>query len=154
LGAVARIGDMGRIGLWRLLGLAALIGGLGAASPSAPSAAAKGLETLGAKGVGLPGSPYRYETLAPHAPKAGNRWTVVVRTDRRGGAVSRWWHLRGSWLIPAAAYDRSPTGLSADGKRLVLSSFRYADPAAGLPASRSSTPARIRASAPGRDRCR
>src|SRR5262249_34944601 len=34
----------------------------------------------------------------------------------------------GSWMIPAAAYDGSPTGLSANGKRLILASFRYAYP--------------------------
>lgn len=95
-----------------------------------PAAAqAKGLDTEGAiGGATAPGSPYRYQSLMQVAPKAGNRWTTVIRTDRHGGAVSRWWHVRGSWLIPAAAYDRSGTGLAADGKRLVLAAFRYAYP--------------------------
>jgi protein MpaA len=89
----------------------------------------KGLDTMGAVGgIAAPGSPYRFEALMQVAPKAGNRWTTVLRTDRRGGAVSRWWHLRGSWMVPAAAYDGSGTGLSADGNRLVLSAFRYAYP--------------------------
>ncbi|HET7509836.1 MAG TPA: M14 family zinc carboxypeptidase [Solirubrobacterales bacterium] len=96
---------------------------------AAPGAQAKGFDTMGGLGgVAQAGSPYRFETLTPQHPKAGGRWTVVVRTDRRSGRVSRWWHLGGSWMIPAAAYDGSSTGLSANGKRLILASFRYAYP--------------------------
>jgi murein peptide amidase A len=95
----------------------------------APHTQAKGFDTMsGVGGVAQAGSPYRFETLMPHHPKAGGRWTVVVRTDRGSGKVSRWWKLGGSWMIPAAAYDGSSTGLSANGKRLILASFRYAYP--------------------------
>ncbi|HET7121954.1 MAG TPA: M14 family zinc carboxypeptidase [Solirubrobacterales bacterium] len=90
---------------------------------------AKGLDTTGAVGgVAAPGSPFRYQALMQPAPKAGNRWTTVLRIARNGGEVSRWWHLRGSWMVPAAAYDGSGTGISADGRRLVLAAFRYAYP--------------------------
>jgi protein MpaA len=95
-------------------------------------AGAKGLDTEGARG-GLTqlGSAYRYEALTPTHPKPGGRWTVVERIDRRDGAISRWWRLGGSWLLPAVAYDRSGAGLSGDGERLILSQFRYAYPRPG-----------------------
>lgn len=68
-------------------------------------------------GITLPGSPYRYLTLSPGFP---DRLTVVARIDRRGGKVGRWWHLRGGWYVPAVAIDGTAGGLSADGRRLVL----------------------------------
>jgi murein peptide amidase A len=112
--------------------LSVVLAALAASALLAAGAGAKGLDTEGARGgVSVPGSPYRFEALMQTAPKAGHRWTTVVRTDRNGGKVSRWWHLRGSWMIPAAAYDLSGTGLAADGTRLVLSSFRYAYPRPG-----------------------
>jgi murein peptide amidase A len=74
-----------------------------------------------AKEVTAAGSPYRYTALSPGSP---GKLTVVARTDRGGGRVSRWWYLSGSWLFPAVAYDGTGGGLSADGGTLVL--HRYA----------------------------
>jgi murein peptide amidase A len=107
----------------------AIAAALSACALLTASAGAKGFDTTGASGgVVAPGSPFRYQALTQPAPKAGNRWTTVLRTDRAGGEVSRWWHLRGSWMVPAAAYDGSGTGISADGQHLVLAAFRYAYP--------------------------
>lgn len=108
-----------------LLTLCALVG-CGAA---AQAVAAKGLEPIGAAGdVTVDGSPYRYVAISPGFP---GKLTVVERIDRRGGRVSRWWYLRGSYYVPAVAYDGSAGGLSADGTTLVLTRFPdyYLNPA-------------------------
>jgi hypothetical protein len=47
--------------------------------------------------------------------------TVIERVRRAGGAVERFTSLRGSFGVPGAASDGSATGLSADGRTLVLS---------------------------------
>jgi protein MpaA len=70
-----------------------------------------------AREVSLAGSPYRYTALSPGSP---GKLTVVARTNRGDGRVSRWWYLPGSWLFPAVAYDGTGGGLSADGGTLVL----------------------------------
>jgi hypothetical protein len=49
--------------------------------------------------------------------------TVVQRIERRGGAVTHWRVLRGSFGVPGVAYDGSTTGLSADGRTLVLAAI-------------------------------
>lgn len=72
-----------------------------------------------AKEVTAAGS-YRYTALSPGSP---GKLTVVARTDRDTGKVSRWWYLPGSWLFPAVAYDGTGGGLSADGGTLVLRRF-------------------------------
>lgn len=111
---------------------AASLAALAVLTVAASPAAGKGLDTMGAVGgLAPPGSPYRYQTLTPRHPRLEGRRTIVERIDRRGGLVSRWWRLRGSWIIPAAAYDGSGTGLSANGQRLVLQAYRYAYPRPG-----------------------
>jgi hypothetical protein len=80
-------------------------------------AMADGLPILGvdASRTGLTdGSGSRYVTLA------ANRGTVVARIEVRGGEIATSRLLRGSFTIPAVAYDGSPSGLSADGRTLVL----------------------------------
>jgi hypothetical protein len=100
-----------------LVALVALLSHGIAASP----AQAKGIEMAAAgQGVTVSGSPYRYVSITPNARP---RHTIVVRIDRRGGTLSRWWHLRGSFSVPAVAYDVTGGGLSADGRTLVLSGF-------------------------------
>jgi hypothetical protein len=78
-------------------------------------------------GLGFVGSapsvadpPYRYVALAP---RTRHPVTVVERLDLRDTTVDRWWYLRGSYHLPAVAYDRTPGGLSADGGTLVLADF-------------------------------
>jgi hypothetical protein len=93
------------------------------------SAGAKGLETMPARdGVAPEWSPYRYMTITPRHPKAEGRTTTLVRINREGGEIDRWWFLRGSWMTPPLAYDLSGGGLSADGSTLVLAAYRYAYP--------------------------
>jgi murein peptide amidase A len=93
------------------------------------SAAGKGLDTMPARdGVAPPWSPYRYVTMTPRHPQAEGRTTTLVRINREGGEIDRWWFLRGSWVVPPLAYDLSGGGLSADGGTLVLAAYRYAYP--------------------------
>lgn len=93
------------------------------------SAGAKGLDTEPARdGVAPPWSPYRYMTMAPRHPAQEGRTTTLVRVNREGGEIDRWWFLRGTWMTPPLAYDLSGGGLSADGSTLVLAAYRYAYP--------------------------
>jgi hypothetical protein len=82
--------------------------------------------TAGAAGGGILGGtgsftdpPYRYVALTPHAR---HPLTVVERIDMRDSTIDRWWYLRGTWYLPAVAYDGSAGGISANGI-LVLSSL-------------------------------
>jgi hypothetical protein len=95
----------------------ALIVLLAALTPG--SASADGFGILGAA-PSVEAAPYRYVALAPSSRP---RLTVVERLELGDATVDRWWHLRGSWYVPAVAYDLSPGGLSADGGTLVLTSF-------------------------------
>lgn len=107
------------------------------ASAACAMAPAKGLDTMPARdGVAPPWSPYRYVSMTPRHPQQEGRTTTLVRVNREGGEIDRWWFLRGSWLTPAIAYDLSGGGLSADGGTLVLSAYRYAYPRPGRWASR------------------
>jgi hypothetical protein len=74
----------------------------------------------GGVGVGLPGSPTRYLTVDVPG------WTVLQRTGLRG--VEWWQNLRGQFGVPGAAFDGSTTGLSADGRTLVLAGFSHRYP--------------------------
>jgi len=71
------------------------------------------------------GASYRYVTVNPRIKPA---LTVVERIDVGDGAIDRWWYLRGSYVIPAVAYDGSAGGLSADGRTLALVNFTRAYP--------------------------
>ncbi len=82
-------------------------------------AGADGFGVLGAA-PGVVDPPYRYVALAP---RTRHRVTVVERIDMRDATIDRWWSLRGSWYVPAVAYDRRPGGLSAQGGMLVLTTF-------------------------------
>jgi hypothetical protein len=65
-------------------------------------------------GVGSLDGRVRYVT--PSSPGG----TTVARVAQRGGHLQATGFLRGRFTIPAVAYDGSASGLSADGKRLVL----------------------------------
>jgi hypothetical protein len=96
-----------------------LIGGLATAATSAgkemgATGAAQGIVTE------QDGASYRYATVSPRTRPA---LTIVERIDISDGRIDRWWYLRGSYVIPAIAFDGSPGGLSANGKTLVLVRF-------------------------------
>jgi hypothetical protein len=83
------------------------------------SAAADGLPAVGidARPLSTPGSKVEYTT------KRAGPDTLLVERARYGGPLRRR-TLSGSLSIPAVAYDGSPSGLSADGRTLVLISPR------------------------------
>ena len=92
------------------------------------TAAADGLPVLGidvgASGVVSAGSPNRYVTVDDGAS------TLVERISRNGGQILGLQRIAGTFTIPAVAYDGSSSGLSADGKTLVLIEPRKAFPRA------------------------
>lgn len=95
----------------------------------AGSAKADGLPVLsvdaGPTGVTIPTGSARYVTIP-----AGGRHTIVARVRRDGGRIIRSRLLRGTFTIPAVAYDGSAGGLSADGRTLVLITPRTSFPRA------------------------
>ena len=95
-----------------LLALAAVV--LLALVPA--SAAADGLPGTGVvpSPVSAPGGDVEY------VAKRAKRDTVLREQRLNGGPVLRSLHLRGRYSVPAVAYDGSPSGLSANGRTLVL----------------------------------
>jgi len=73
------------------------------------------------------GTSYRYVAVSPRTKPA---LTIVERIDLSDGTIDRWWYLRGSYAIPAVAYDGSAGGLSANGRTLALINFTRAYPPA------------------------
>jgi hypothetical protein len=92
------------------------------------AAAADGLPVLGidvgSQGVTAAGSPDRYVTVADGAS------TLVERISRNGGRILGLQRIAGNFTIPAVAYDASASGLSADGRTLVLIEPRKSFPRA------------------------
>jgi hypothetical protein len=68
----------------------------------------------GGQGVRVPGSPVGYVAVG-----VGRR-TLVEQVLLPGGALGRTVTIRGAYGVPGVAYDNSTTGLSADGRTLVL----------------------------------
>jgi hypothetical protein len=105
----------------RLLLLIAL-----AACALAPSALADGLPVLGvdvgSSGVAVPGAPDRYVTVNEGTV------TLVERIARDGGGLRGLARVAGTFTIPAVAYDSSASGLSADGRSLILIEPRVSFP--------------------------
>jgi hypothetical protein len=106
-----------------------LVCGLAASAGFLASAArADGLPVLGVgvggSGVASAAGDARYVTLP------AGRGTVVARVSPAGGRVLGSRVLRGSFTIPAVAYDGSASGLSADGRILVLIEPRQSFPRA------------------------
>jgi hypothetical protein len=83
------------------------------------TARADGLPAVGidAHPLALPEGDVAYIT------RAGAHSTRLIEHARYGGPL-RERRLRGSFSIPAVAYDGSPSGLSADGRKLILISPR------------------------------
>jgi hypothetical protein len=96
------------------------------AATFAVTASADGLPVLGidvgSTGVASSSGAYRYVTI----PAASR--TIVERVAGHGGQVLAWSSVRGTFTIPAVAYDGSAGGLSADGKTLVLIEPRISFP--------------------------
>ena len=88
------------------------------------SARADGFGILGGA-ASIDDPPYRYVSLVPATRP---RLSVVERLDLRDTTVDRWWYLHGSWYMPAVAYDGIPSGRSADGGMLVLTSVPHSYP--------------------------
>ena len=107
-------------------GLGCLLTTVVAMMLATPTAAlADGLPILGvdASRTGLTDSAgSRYVTLNADGS------TVLARTEIRGGEISASRLVEGRFTIPAVAYDGSPSGLSADGRTLVLIRPRLAFP--------------------------
>ena len=94
-----------------------LVGGcVGALAAPAGAGAAGGpvLPLQGGPGVTVPATAARYVAVG-----AGHE-TIVEQVLRRDGAVGRTRVLDGVWGVPAITYDNETTGLSADGRTLVL----------------------------------
>ncbi len=107
--------------------LLVLVGiGVAVAAVTGGAARADGLPVLGidvgSSGVTVAGSPYRFVTIG------ANRDTIVARVRRRGGRVVGTRVLAGHFTVPAVAYDGSASGLSADGRVLVLIEPRLSFP--------------------------
>src|SRR4051794_7409604 len=84
-------------------------------APAPASAAGGGLfPTFGGEGSTAAKAPFTYVTLP-----AGRR-SMVEAVHKVGGAVELWRRLPGSYGTPLVALDGSTTGLSADGRTLVL----------------------------------
>src|ERR1700712_1604321 len=92
------------------------------------AASADGLPVLGievgSQGVTSVGSTDRFVTM----PDGDS--TLAEGIARNGGRVLGWQRIAGTFTIPAVAYDSSASGLSADGRTLVLIQPRRAFPRA------------------------
>ena len=103
-----------------------LLAAIALTAAAAPMAHADGLPvgnpdtTL--TGVSVPGSSARYFAIQ------SGRGTVVASVYRDGGLLQANTTLPGSFTIPAVAQDGTTTGLSADGRTLVLVRPRIAYP--------------------------
>jgi hypothetical protein len=93
---------------------------LAASSASASGGPAILGGTYGAGGVTAPGSDYRYATV-----DAGRGGTVVEQIRTNGGGIRRYESVGRGWSLPAVTLLGQPGGLSADGRRLVLTRAAY-----------------------------
>jgi hypothetical protein len=100
----------------RLIVMSLVVWAFGLAVPAALRASGGPVPPLeGGAGVGIAGHPDRYVTVAlAHG-------TLLERLRHR--AVAGWRMLPGTLGVPGAAYDGSMTGLSADGRTLVLAAI-------------------------------
>jgi hypothetical protein len=82
------------------------------------------LPVLGGAGVSAVGSPFNWIAVSTGSG------TLVERVRRGAGSVEASRVLRGSYGVPGAAQDGATTGLSADGRTLVLAGLTNAYPPA------------------------
>ena len=97
------------------LALTAVLGAAWAAGALADGGGPSPGPTWGSPGVVDRGHAIRYVAL-----NAGTRNTMVEAVSMQGGNVTRWAYLKGSYGIPAVAWDWSTDGLALKGHRLVL----------------------------------
>jgi hypothetical protein len=69
---------------------------------------------------GSPGVVDRAESIRYVAFPAGARNTILTAVRTHDGNVARWAYLKGSYGVPAVAWDWSTGGLARNGKRLIL----------------------------------
>lgn len=105
---------------------ALVVAGVGSGSASADGLPVLGIDA-GGTGVVTRSGDARYVTM----PANGN--TVVARVNPHGGRILASRLVRGTFTIPAVAYDGSAAGLSADGRALVLIQPRVSFPRAQTP---------------------
>ncbi len=103
--------------------VAALVAAIVPAAARADGLPVLGID-VGSTGVASSSDGARYVTIP-----AGSR-TIVEQIAQHGGQVLAWRSLRGTFTIPAVAYDGSAGGLSADGTTLVLIEPRTSFPRA------------------------
>jgi hypothetical protein len=92
------------------------------AALAAPAAGAGGPlagTDVGAAGVTAPGVADRYAAIRVHGG------TLITQVERRGGGTIGSRFVRRRLVVPAVALDNSATGLSADGRTLVLAAARH-----------------------------
>jgi hypothetical protein len=99
----------------RTLVLATILGAVWVAVAAADGGGPSPGPTWGSPGVVDRAHSVRYVALT-----AGSRNTMVAAVSTRDGNVVRWVYLRGSYGIPAVAWDWSMGGLARNGRRLVL----------------------------------
>jgi hypothetical protein len=99
----------------RTLALAAVLAAVWAAVAAADGGGPSPGPSWGAPGVVDRAHSTRYVALP-----AGTRNTMVEAVRTRDGNVMRWAYLKGSYGIPAVAWDWSTDGLARNGRRLVL----------------------------------
>src|SRR5437899_2628594 len=101
--------------LGRALAAAVTIAALSAAGAAADGGPAPAPMT-GWTGIAAPGG-VRYVAVT------SSRDTVVEQIETRSGRVMRYGWVRGIYGIPTVAFDGTTSGLSRDGKHLVLSTY-------------------------------
>jgi hypothetical protein len=106
--------------------------GFGLALLPATGAAADGgpvQPMQGGVGASTPGSPVNFVAVG-----AGVKHTILERIRRGSGMVERSRVIDGFFGVPSVAFDGSTTGLSADGRTLVLAEYamRYPPKSTGL----------------------
>jgi hypothetical protein len=99
----------------RALALTAVVGAAWAAV-----AAADGGGPSPGPSWGSPGVLDRTRSMRFVALPAGDRNTMLTALSTRDGNVTRWLYLKGSYGIPAVAWDWSTGGLARSGRRLIL----------------------------------
>jgi hypothetical protein len=99
----------------RMLALTTILGAGWVAAAAADGGGPSPGPTWGSPGVVDRAHSIRYVALP-----AGARNTLLTVVSTRDGNVARWKYLRGSYGIPAVAWDWSTGGLARNGRRLVL----------------------------------